>query len=276
MDDIKVLKFTNLDVEKFQKYLTACDIQEIQIVDFGKNKLKCKAHPSDKSFVKYTVAEVAGMLEYKDLPEDFKLLKFPFHRLKKLRDSLGIYLKRDIKTASGEIGYTEEDDQSLCGIYFKLIAPKNNLKISATEMFLAKYMEDEHWEAYSERDNPIAKFDVDKKFITYINSLCGLEGDDNVDIKEKDISIKLEILSSDKKVMFNSKEKGKWSVEYDGNLSMTADRDYTFFIPQKAIKAMTAELYDIYVVYNERISQYIMVMYEDENNIMLKALMESE
>lgn len=276
MDEVKVLKFVDLDVEKFQEYLIACDIQEIQIVDFGKNKIKCKAHPSDISFVKYTVVDTAEILSYKDLPEDFTLLKFPLHRIKKLRDSLGIYLKRGLTKINGEIGYTKEDDQTLCGVYFKMIVPKNNLRINATEMFLAKYMEDEHWEIYSERDNAIAKFDIDKDFITYINSLCNLEGDDNVDSKEKNISIKLDILSKEKKVVFKSKDKDKWSVEYSGNLVMNADRDYTFFIPQKVIKSMTAQLYDIYIVYNERISQYIMVMYEDDNNIMLKALMESE
>ncbi len=274
MNEIKILKFSDLDVSKFLEYLTTCDIQEIQIIDFTPEKLKCKAHPEDKSFIKYSVTDVSGLLKYDTLPNDFKLLKFPFHRLKKTKDVLTIYIKRGIEKINGEIGYTKEDDGSLVGTHIKFISPKLKVRISATEMFLAKHMEDKHWEAYSAKDNPLVKFDLDKDFVNQINNLCGLEGDDNTESKEKDISVVLNILKSENKVVFRSKDKGKWDTECDGNLNITCDKNYSFYIPQKILKAMTASLYDTYVVWNKNIDQHIMIMYENEDNIMLKALVE--
>lgn len=281
MSKIPAIKFSDMKVEKFLDFITRADIQEMQVIDFTPQEVKCKAHPSDKSFIKYTAVEIPELMKYDSTPDDFELLKLPLYKLKRVKDALTIYIKRGIDTINGEIGYDseKEGDGSHTGLYIRFKSPKMDVKIKATEMYMVKYMEDKHWEIYSNMDNPIAKFEMDKNFVTQVSNLCNLEGDDNVDEKEKNISIIINVLKSDDKIVFRSKDEGKWHTEYgksDGNLNISGDKDYTFFVPQKAIQSMTAPSYNVYIVENKRIEQYIMVMYENKDNIMVKGLMEHE
>lgn len=274
----KVLKFSDLDVKKFLEFIKKADVQNIQIIDFTPDKIKCKSDPDDKSFVKYNSIDVEGLLTYDSTPDNFELLLLPLFRFKKLKDTLTIYVNAGIEKVDGEITY-EMENENFVGLFLKLKYPKMNVKIKAGEMFLITHMEDKHWEIYCNKEKPLIKFDAKKEFTDRISDLCNLEGDDNVEEKEKNISIILDILKSENTVIFRSKEKDKWDMTYtedDGNLKISCDKDYHFFIPQKAMQAMKAPLYDLYVVWNDKIDQYVLIMYENEENIMIKGLMEME
>lgn len=278
MSDTKTLSFINLDIEKFLGFIINSDIKEIQIIDFTPDKIKSKAHPIDNSYIKYTVLDVPDVLEYKSLPENFKLLKFPFYRLKRIKDTLTIYNKFEKEKIDGEILYEEDEEGVMIGLRMKFKAPKMNISVNATEMYMTDYMTDKEWENYSNKEDVLVEFDMDKEFTNRIKSLCNLEGDDNTEAKEKDISIILDISKTNSTVTFRSKDKGKWDIEYnpdkDGKFEINSDKDYVFYIPKKILDIMGSLSYKIYVVWNKKIEQHVLMVEEDENNIILKGLME--
>lgn len=273
-----VIKFIDLNVSNFIAYLENSDIDENQVIDFTKDKIVCKAHPQDKTLVKYTAISAADILKYDALPETFKLLKFPIYRIAKILDALKIFKDSKVDKLVGEIVYEIDGDKSFIGLSMKLASKGLRITIKAMDYYLASHMDDAIWEKLSERGDFLIKFDAKRDFMQKLISLCSLnEGGDGEKAKEKLPAFKISLGKENQSLVFSSKKDNGWAMKYDvedGNKDFKAKDNVTLVMSKKMLKMMTATFYDVYIVYNQIAGQHILVAYQDDNNIMLNALLE--
>lgn len=277
--DETVIKFSELNIANLLAYLTIADIDENQVIDFRKDKILCRAHPADRTFIKYTKVDISDVLKYDALPKDFSILKFPLFRLKKLRDALLVFKSSNIDKISGEISYIKSsEDDSLIVVSVKLLSKGLKITVKAMEYYLASYMSDEIWDKFYNQENTIVKFDAKKEFITKLSSLCSLDNNgDGEKSKDKVPSFILKVDAEKKALFFSSKTPNSWAMKYeteDGNQDIKAKNDLTVVIKKQMLTEMSSTFYDIILTNNKVINQNIMIMYQDESCIMLNALME--
>jgi hypothetical protein len=270
------IKFSDLNVANMLNYIKEAEIKEVQIFDISEEKIVCRAHPVDKSFVKHTATQTRDILKFDTLPSNFTWLLVPIYRLKKLKDILTIYEKCGDNLITGIIT-CEEDDGRLIAMDISFKSKKSSVKFEATEMYLASHISEEAWTRYSNRSNEQVKFMLKGSLVERLRSLCAIEGDDNSENKDKNTVFVMKTNKENGTIKFTSVKKGKWEIDYnpvtDGELFINSPKDIQLVMPSTIFGYMKSSEYEVYIVLNPDINQYIMIIYENEDNVMLKALL---
>lgn len=270
------LKLKDIDTGLFLEYLKDADIDHPQTIDFLSDQVTCRAHPSNKTVVKYTSVP-SKIFTYEDIPTGFSLLKLPLYRLKKLKDVLSIYIASGAEKINATIGYQIASDKSFVANYIEFSGGSQKVRIKAAEVLLVPYMEPNKWTILSNTDNYIVRYDMSKAMIARLIKLMKIRmgGDDNEKNKTKVIAYVIKYSKTSNQFSLSSMENGEWEIVYTsefGNIDIKATEDFMFRVPKDVLEKMKNELYTVHVVYNEIAKQTVMITKENDNSIFVNSL----
>jgi len=122
-------------------------IQDFDIVNFRKDSIDCKSFPIDTTYVKYTRAHSENIYKITKCPDDFKLLKFPFRKMKSFAAWLETINKySDSEYAKMVIDCNSVGDGIYDGLSINLNTSTDSLNIPGVEFNLIKYLDDDKWD----------------------------------------------------------------------------------------------------------------------------------
>ncbi len=242
MEKLDSIKFSQLNIHVFSAFLQSAIAGDFShVIDFTSTSLIARSHPADKSFVKYTECDIKDILKYDaKLPDGFNI-KFPLNKgMKKLIAVLNQYKNNGVDTIDGVIKYKDDPSEGLVGLEITLKHKKLNLKVLATEMYLASYLSDESWKRMSNVDSAVAKLVIDSTIVSKLKNLTGYDDKKGF------------LLVVDKKgnsITFKSTDNEVWSFDYDSDFSCEnlVDQKLAIVIPTLLLAHLDYPLADVYV-----------------------------
>jgi hypothetical protein len=203
MSKLEDIKFKNLDVVKTLAFLKLADIEIKQCLEISDGNLISRGHPPTKNFVSFHSTESSSIFKEID-PAESGGIRICLIKLKTFIDILELYKSSKVLFISGVMICKKEDGYHYV-INIKFKEKKLNTTVKCIESYITPIMDKEIWQKFSNTNDPILNFSLDKESLKQIKKLSALY----LTSEETPIfNLKL----SENNLIFASKTKGDWEM----------------------------------------------------------------
>lgn len=261
----KVIKFTDFNISNFGAFLDNASIpKSSHCIDLGPELVYCKAFPLDSKFIKFTSINSADVVKFDGFPDGIKNIVLKYASLKKLTNAMAVFDVAGITKIEGDIHY----DKSNLGEYYvcnhiQFRSGKTKLIVKCDEDSLIKYLPDQNWTHFSNRDEILCRFDIDADAMAQLSKLMNID-------KQNAIIIHADVNKLTLKSKNIGEEVNMWDKDIDTNYQNMVGSQRAFTM-SKALIADVANMpyYTVYVtkIKNHGNDVHVVQLWHNDSNI---------
>ena len=260
-EKLVTLKTRGAKVEPLLLWLKRADIKDKQVLEFSRDRIFCKGHPADKTYVNF---QVMASSEVGDLSVLEKTVRFPLNGLKKLVSVMDLYKSRGVMEVGMEFVGTDEGTHYQAS-HMQLSSKGMNVKISSAESYLVPYMEDRIWTSMSKLDGYDLKFALDDGTVAALKKLIGLY---TASITKEAHAFRIRCEGGE--LTFLPKKDEDWSLPFGG--AVHSVNPVHVLVGASVIELLSAKTCQVYVRRNESTKQPILTVVETNDSIFLSGV----